>query len=111
MAEKRVFPPIHPGRVLELEFLEPLEISSYKLAKSVGVDAPRIYNIVKGKRGITGDTALRFARYFGTSPEFWINLQARYNLEMARYEGEERIKEQVKPRVVEMAQASPTQRR
>lgn len=103
MAEKRVFPPIHPGRVLELEFLEPLEMSAYELAKGVGVDPPRIYKIVKGERGITGDTALRLARYFGTSPEFWINLQARHDLEMARYEAEERIEEEVKPRVVEMA--------
>jgi addiction module HigA family antidote len=100
MTEKRIYPPIHPGRVLELEFLEPLELSPYGLAKSVGVDPPRIYKIVKGERGITGDTALRFARYFGTSPEFWINLQSRYELEMARYQAEERIEEEVRPRAL-----------
>lgn len=103
MAEKRVFAPIHPGRVLELEFLEPLEMSAYELAKGVGVDPPRIYKIVKGERGISGDTALRLARYFGTSPEFWINLQGRHDLEMARYQAGERIEAEVEPRVVEMA--------
>ena len=103
MSDKRVFPPIHPGRVLELEFLKPLEMSAYELAKGIGVDPPRIYNIVKGRRGITGDTALRLARYFGNSPEFWINLQNRYELELARYEAEEGIEEEVRPRVVGMA--------
>ena len=103
MGDKRVFPPIHPGRVLELEFLKPLEMSAYELAKGIGVDPPRIYNIVKGRRGITGDTALRLARYFGNSPEFWINLQNRYELELARYEAEEGIEEEVRPRVVGMA--------
>ena len=103
MSDKRVFPPIHPGRVLELEFLKPLEMSAYELAKGIGVDPPRIYNIVKGRRGITGDTALRLARYFGNSPEFWINLQSRYELELARYEAEERVEEEVRPRVVGMA--------
>ena len=103
MSDKRVFPPIHPGRVLELEFLKPLEMSAYELAKGIGVDPPRIYNIVKGRRGITGDTALRLARYFGNSPEFWINLQSRYELELARYEAEEGIEEEVRPRVVGMA--------
>jgi antitoxin HigA-1 len=98
MSEKRIYPPIHPGRVMELEFLEPLEMSAYKLAKGVGVDPTRIYTIVKGQRGISGDTALRLARYFGTSPEFWINLQSRYELEMARYQAEERIEEEVRPR-------------
>ena len=99
MVEKRIYPPIHPGRVLELEFLEPLDMSAYELAKGIGVDPPRIYKIVKGERGISGDTALRLARYFSNTPEFWINLQSRYELEMARYEAEERIEEEVKPRV------------
>jgi addiction module HigA family antidote len=66
---------------------------------AVGVDPPRIYKIVKGERGISGDTALRLARYFSNTPEFWINLQSRYELEMARYEAEERIEQEVKPRV------------
>ena len=62
-------------------------MSAYELAKGIRVDPPRIYKIVKGERGISGDTALRLARYFGNAPEFWINLQSRYELEMARYEG------------------------
>lgn len=95
--EKRTSPPIHPGRVLELEFLEPLGMSAYGLAKELGVDPPRIYKIVAGERGISGDTALRLARYFGNSPEFWAALQSRYGLELARYEGEDRIEREVQP--------------
>ena len=82
MMEERIYPPMHPGRVLEFEFLEPLEITPYALAKAIGVDAPRIYEIVRGRRAITADTALRLARYFGTSPEFWLNLQSHYDLEV-----------------------------
>lgn len=97
MSEKRICPPIHPGRVLELEFLEPLEMSAYALAKAIGVDPPRIYKIVAGERGISGDTALRLARYFGGSAEFFMNLQSRYELEMARYEHEDEIERDVQP--------------
>ena len=82
MMEERIYPPMHPGRVLELEFLKPLEITPYALAKAIGVDAPRVYEIVRGRRAITADTALRLARYFGTSPEFWLNLQSHYDLEV-----------------------------
>jgi addiction module HigA family antidote len=82
MTEERVYPPMHPGRVLALEFLEPLEITPYALAKAIGVDPPRVYEIVRGRRAITADTALRLARYFGTSPEFWLNLQSHYDLEV-----------------------------
>lgn len=99
MADKRVHPPVHPGRVLELEFLDPLEMSSYGLAKALGVDPPRIYKIVAGERGISGDTALRLARYFGNSPEFWVNLQSRYELELARYEHGDEIERDIRPRV------------
>jgi addiction module HigA family antidote len=80
--EERIHPPMHPGRVLELEFLKPLEITAYALAKAIGVDAPRVYDIVRGQRSISADTALRFARYFGTSAEFWLNLQSHYDLEV-----------------------------
>jgi len=73
---------MHPGRVLELEFLEPLEITPYALAKAIGVDPPRVYEIVRGRRAITADTALRLARYFGTAPVFWLNLQSHYDLEV-----------------------------
>jgi len=82
MTEERVYPPMHPGRVLEREFLEPRAISAYKLAKDIGVDPPRIYSLVRGKRAISADTALRLARYFGTSAEFWLNLQSHYDLEV-----------------------------
>ena len=82
MMEERIYPPMHPGRVLELEFLKSLKITPYALAKAIGVDAPRVYEIVRGRRAITADTALRLARYFGTSPEFWLNLQSHYDLEV-----------------------------
>jgi len=82
MTEQRIYPPMHPGRVLELEFLEPLKISAYKLAKDIEVDPPRVYSLVRGKRAISADTALRLGRYFGTSAEFWLNLQSHYDLEV-----------------------------
>ena len=78
--------PIHPGEILLLEFLEPLELSQYRLAKDTSVPPRRINEIVHGKRGITADTALRLARYFGTTEAFWMNLQARYDLEVQRDE-------------------------
>jgi addiction module HigA family antidote len=86
MSEGRVYPPMHPGRFLELEFLEPLGITPYALAKAIGVDPPRVYKIVAGERGITADTALRLARYFGTSAQYWLNLQTHYDLEIAEDE-------------------------
>ena len=73
--------PIHPGEILLLEFLEPLELSQYRLAKDISVPPRRINEIVHGKRAITADTALRLARYFGTTDQFWMNLQARFALE------------------------------
>ena len=97
MIDKRAYPPMHPGRVLELEFLEPLEMSRYQLAKEIGVDAPRVYEIVRGKRGISAGTALRLARYFGTSAEFWLNLQAHYDLEVEEDRIGESIEEEVQP--------------
>ncbi len=76
--------PVHPGEVLQEEFLEPLGLSQYRVAKDTGVPPRRINEIVHGKRAITADTALRLARFFGTSAEFWMNLQALYDLESAR---------------------------
>ena len=76
--------PIHPGEVLMLDFLEPLGVTQHRLAVSIGVPPRRINEIVHGKRRISADTALRLARYFGTSERFWINLQARYDLEVER---------------------------
>ena len=76
--------PIHPGEILTEEFLTPLGITQHKLAVAIGVPPRRINEIVHGTRRITADTALRLARYFGTSERFWINLQARYDLEVER---------------------------
>ena len=77
-------PPIHPGEVLLEEFLKPLEISQYRLAKGLSVPARRVNEIVLGKRAISADTALRLSRYFGLSDRFWMNLQARYDLEVQK---------------------------
>ena len=74
-------PPVHPGEVLLEEFLKPLGISQYRLAKDTSVPPRRINEIVHGKRSVTADTALRLSRYFGTSERFWLNLQTRYELE------------------------------
>jgi len=76
--------PVHPGETLLEEFLRPLGVSQYQLAKAVGVPARRINEIVHGQRRISADTALRLARYFGTSERFWVNLQARYDLELEK---------------------------
>ena len=81
---RRKMSPIHPGEILLLEFLEPLGVSQYRLAKELSVPARRINEIVHGKRAISADTALRLARYFGTSDRFWLNLQTRYDLESER---------------------------
>jgi addiction module HigA family antidote len=78
------FPPIHPGEILLEEFLKPLKISQNALSRDLDVPLQRINQIVLGKRAITVDTALRLAKYFGTTPELWLNLQARYELELAR---------------------------
>jgi addiction module HigA family antidote len=77
-------PPIHPGEILEQEYLEPLGVSQYRLAQAIGVSPRRINEIVHGKRGISADTALRLARYFSTSERFWLNLQGRYDIEIER---------------------------
>src|SRR5437588_6796684 len=80
------FPPAHPGEVLREDFLKPLHLSQYAVAKAIGVPQIRISEIVNGKRAITPDTALRLARYFGTSAECWMGMQATYDLERARGE-------------------------
>lgn len=76
--------PIHPGEILAEEFLKPLAVSQYRLAKDIGVPPVRINEIVHGKRGITADTALRLAKFFGTTAEFWMNLQVHFDLEVQR---------------------------
>jgi len=78
------FPPVHPGEILLAEFLGPLGLSQYRLAKDISVPPRRINEIVHGMRSITADTALRLSRYFGTSERFWLNLQARYDLELEK---------------------------
>jgi addiction module HigA family antidote len=81
---RKAHAPIHPGEVLLEEFLEPMELSQYRVAKDISVPPRRINEIVHGRRAITADTALRLARYFGTSERFWMNLQTRYELEVEK---------------------------
>lgn len=92
----RDFPPIHPGEILSEEFLKPMSISQYRLAREIGVPAMRISKIVRGERGISADTALRLARYFGMSVEFWTGIQTHYEIEVARMELGDRLEEEVK---------------
>jgi antitoxin HigA-1 len=88
--------PIHPGEILFEEFLRPLHISQYRLAKDINVPPRRINEIVHGKRAITADTALRLSRYFGLSERFWLNLQSRYDLETEKARLKGRIEEEVR---------------
>ena len=94
MAKKRIHP-IHPGEILLKEFLEPLEISQYRISKDISVPPRRINEIVHGKRSITADTALRLSRYFGTSDRFWMNLQMRFDLEMEKDRLKDRLEKEV----------------
>lgn len=96
MARKK-FPPVHPGATLLEDFLKPGGITQYRLAKGVGVPQRRIGEIVQGKRAISADTALRLARYFGMEAQFWMNLQAHYDLEVARDELSSRLDREVEP--------------
>ncbi len=80
---------VHPGEILEKEFIGPFGITAYKLAKAIGVQQTRIGLIIKEERGITADKAIRFAKYFGTTPEFWMNLQREYDLRKIRSEKRE----------------------
>lgn len=95
MSEQKL-PPIHPGEVLRVEFLEPLHLSQYRLAKDISVSPRRINEIVQGKRAITPDTALRLSRYFGLSERFWLNLQTRYDLECEKDRLAGRLQEEVR---------------
>jgi addiction module HigA family antidote len=81
---KRKFPPVHPGAVLSEDFLKPMQITQYRLAKGIGVPPRRINEIVQGKRAITADTALRLGKFFGMEAQFWMNLQSHYELEVAK---------------------------
>ncbi len=93
---RKKLPPVHPGEILLEEFLRPADLSQYRLAKDVSVPARRINEIVKGDRAITADTALRLARYFGTSERFWLNLQTRYDLEVEKDRLGERLAREVR---------------
>jgi addiction module HigA family antidote len=95
MSEER-FAPVHPGEILLEEFLKPMGISQYRLAKDIGVPARRINEIVQGKRGISADTALRLSRYFGMTERFWLNLQGRYDLEVEKDRLGERLEQEVR---------------
>jgi addiction module HigA family antidote len=88
-------PPIHPGEILQEEFLGPLGISQYRVAKETSVSPRRINEIVRGTRAITADTALRLSRYFGTSERFWLNLQVRYDLELEKDRLGDRLRREV----------------
>ncbi len=98
MVARRDLPPIHPGEQLREEFMKPLGLSAYKLAKDIDVPTSRVQDIVSERRAITGDTALRLARYFGTTAEFWLNLQRDFDLEQAEIEVGEQIVARVHPR-------------
>lgn len=91
-------PPIHPGEVIKADFLDPMGISQYRLAKDIGVDPRRINEIILGKRAITADTALRLGRYFEIEAEFWMNLQNHYDLEMQSDRLSGRLEREVKVR-------------
>ena len=91
-------PPVHPGEVLREEYLEPLGLSVYRLARELKIARPRLNDIVLGRRGVTIDTALRLGRYFGTTPEFWINLQTRHDLDVAARDVRRKIERELQPR-------------
>jgi len=93
--KNKKLPPIHPGEILKEEFLDPMGISQYRLAKDISVPPRRINEIVHGKRSITADTALRLGRFFTMSPQFWLNLQTRYDLEITEDQLNDRLDNEV----------------
>ena len=95
--KKKKLPPIHPGEILMDDFLKPMEISQYRLAKDINVPPRRINEIVHGKRSITADTALRLGRFFNTTPHFWLNLQSRYDLEVTEDLLSDNLSQEVRP--------------
>jgi addiction module HigA family antidote len=97
-------PNIHPGEILSEDFLKPMGISAYRLSKGANIDQTRISEIIRGKRSVTADTALRLARFFGNSPEFWLNLQAHFDLEQKKREMEKDLKK-IRPYAPQSAQA------
>ena len=95
--------PIHPGEILRSEFLDELGVTPYALAKNTGIDKGNLSRIINGKSAITADTALRLGRFFGTSPDSWMNLQVRYDLEVAKDRGLKKIERDVRPYSGEVA--------
>jgi addiction module HigA family antidote len=95
--KRKTMPPIHPGETLREELLKPLGLTANRLAIELLVPVTRVNDIVRGRRAITADTALRLARYFGTTPQFWMNLQANYGLELARDARGDEIADRVRP--------------
>lgn len=95
--ERREFAPLHPGEILAMEFLEPLGMSGHKLAKGLRTNEQKIYAVLRGERGISDELALRLGRYFGVEPEFFVNLQSRYDLEVKKMEVGRKIEEEVRP--------------
>lgn len=95
MGRSRLAPPVHPGEVLKTEFLDEIGVSAYALAKALCVPANRVTAIVNGERAITAETALRLARFFGTTEEFWMNLQTNFDLAVARQRDAARIDQEV----------------
>lgn len=104
----KTLPPVHPGEVLLEDFMKPLGLSQYRVAKDLGVPALRISQIVRGQRSVTADTALRLARYFGTSAAVWLRLQARYDLEVAQARMARRINREVRVLKQTRVAAEPT---
>jgi addiction module HigA family antidote len=95
---QKLIPPPHPGETISEDVLKPLDMSVNRLAKALGITAARLNEIVRGRRGITADTALRLARYLGTSAEFWLGLQLEYDLRVARQAKQKDIERAVRPR-------------
>lgn len=96
--ERKLRPPVHPGTVLRSDLLIPIGMSINRLAKELHVPANRLSQIVQGKRGVSADTSLRLSRYFGFTPEYWLNMQAHYDLEIARRRSTRKIERDIKPR-------------
>ena len=97
VATERLLPPVHPGEILRGEFLGPLGLSVYRLARALKISRPRLNDIVPGRRDVTIDTALRLGHYFGTTPDFWINLQARHDLDVAERTLRLEIEREIEP--------------
>ena len=101
MPHKKI-PPVHPGEILKEEFLDPMGISQYRLAKDVGVPAMRINYVINGKRPVNAELALRLGRYFGQNPRYWLNLQSRYDMDLAEDTLSVQVEQQVRPLALAM---------